>query len=552
MEHNNVSAFHVINMLPQWGVTEVVICPGSRSAPLALLAANHPLLSFDVRVDERSAAYIALGKAIASKRAVALICTSGTAAVNFYPAITEAFYQQIPLVIITADRPPHLIDRLDGQAIRQKGLFSLHTVFEFDTGLCTSDDLLSLLNQNLIQAGSIIEQFLGPIHINVPLIEPLYVLPKFDFTLTQISKHAATTNQSTLPSKLQASLAKYKNVLFLVGMQPPDVQTINASFPESIFLSASEFLGNTPTNIQQLDLLLGTLNKEMLEQLRPELLITSGLGWVSKRVKQWLRANKPIEHWHVAANGIEQDPFFALTSCWQVDFSHAWFLLNDYFANNYKGFLPYKSRFLEANKRVASVLPESLSDSMSEINLMPWLRENMHKAHIHLANSSSVRLGMLWGFKNSLRYWSNRGTSGIDGCTSTAVGAALTLQTEQHVLITGDLAFLYDQHAFWGEIPANLKIIVFNNGGGGIFGLIDGPFQQSKFNELFFTPHHLSIRQVAKLYGVRHFFADNVDEFKKQFLLWRVQNTCAILEIKTDIESNRTAWKAFFQKLSSI
>lgn len=324
---NNQAVFNIAEICARHGITDVVLSPGSRSAPLTLAFARHPGLAVRVVPDERAAAFIALGLAQAQRRAVALVCTSGTAGLNYAPAVAEAFFQRIPLVIFTADRPPEWIDQLDGQTIRQRNLYGAHAKgeFEFPTDVSHADarwHSARIVNEaiNLAQAAPA-----GPVQVNVPLREPFY--PKageeiwFDPAVKIIREWpAAPVLAAAEAAELRGHLARAGRVLVVAGQGPADAAHAAALARFAAAYQApvvgdviANLSGELDGAIGGQDVLLAGLPSGAKHELYPDLLITCGQSLISKALKLFLREAAPVQHWHVQATGPVADTFRTLT-----------------------------------------------------------------------------------------------------------------------------------------------------------------------------------------------------------------------------------------------
>jgi len=543
------------------GIKQAVISPGSRNAALTLAFARHPDIKTFVIPDERSAGYIALGLAQSSQKPVVLICTSGTAAANLYPAIIEAFYQQVSLLVLTADRPPEWTDQMDGQTIRQQNIYQTHVLksLQFPVSFDHDDEVWHanrMINEAVLSCNA---KTKGPVHVNVPIREPFY--PKSE-DVFKYSKNLRIINGSRIDDSfsetdveaLKRELDGFDKVMVLVG------QGNWSSSMHGILTQISKQLnwlivGDVISNIHSVenailshDLIL--LNHSDQHLYKPDLLITFGLSVLSKGLKRFLRRYQPKEHWHVSAKEDSPDTFQSLTRKFDIA-PEAFFecIQNDISS------LPVASRvfrddWLIAQKKLSLRFRSFLNDCpKGEFSafgdIMAQLPEN---CDLHLANSMPVRYSSYIGVKNKkgICVWSNRGASGIDGCASTAVGHAINSDQLQ-ILITGDLAFFYDRNAYWHPyVPENLKVIVMNNHGGGIFRLIDGPKQQPELDQYFDTFQNLTAENTAKDFGMRYLYK-NADEDLSSILsdFFTAESGKAILEIRSDKRINQEAFEAF-------
>ena len=557
------AVFNVAEICAQHGITDVVLSPGSRSAPLTLAFARHPALTVRVVPDERAAAFIGLGLAQAQRRAVALVCTSGTAGLNYAPAVAEAFFQQIPLVIFTADRPPEWIDQLDGQTIRQRNLYGAHAkgAFEFPVDTSHADakwHSARIVNEaiNLAQA-----EPAGPVQVNVPLREPFY--PKAGEAIGYEADVKITRELPGSTGLTDADLADFtqqlrtaERVLIVAGQQPADERLTHALQAFSAAYG-TPIVGDTIANIEAVDnftvgrqdIILAGLSTEQKTELRPDLLITFGQSLISKSLKLFLRDVAPQRHWHLQAIGPAADTFRSLNAIVRVE-PAAFFarLASKTTAHQHAPAAPWH----QAEKAATFFLKGFFATEGQPFNefsaFYHTLASLSERTALHLANSMAVRYANIIGIPQGrhIEVFANRGTSGIDGCTSTAVGAALAQPQRPVVLLTGDMAFFYDRNAFWHNYPTpNLRVVLFNNHGGGIFRIIDGPRQQPELDEFFETLQTLTAENTARDFNLRYFPVSSFDELDSALpVFFAAEGGAAILEVFTDSKTNA----AFFEQ----
>ena len=475
--------------LKNLGLTHVVISPGSRNAPIVagfLRVGGFNLLSAP---DERAAAFMALGSAQATGKACAVVCTSGTAVLNLYPAICEAYYHQIPLLAITADRPEMMIDRWDGQTIRQKDIFEKHIVgsyhFNTDLHLKSAEEEA---RQVAIQAWENAHKGTqGPVHINIPLSEPIYSgidSKPFHFENLPESTDIAQNQSFQIPEDILQS----HKVLILAGQSLPNYELQQALNSLGTKLPV---LADILSNVHGENTFSGTEKRALYNGISaPEILITTGMSAVSKALKEWLRNNKPNRHYHISAGTFVADPFFTQPVHIQCNPAIFFKELNELALN--REFDKYKAEWQQFE-----------TETEEETQLVFDILNEMHENDaVHLGNSMTVRQA------NSCinvkgHFYGNRGTSGIDGSISTACGYAWSHAEQRVVCISGDIGFLYDKNAFWcNPMPENLKVIVINNGRGRIFDKIEGPGKLESLRPYIQTPHNLSAEYIAKHFGI--------------------------------------------------
>jgi 2-succinyl-5-enolpyruvyl-6-hydroxy-3-cyclohexene-1-carboxylate synthase len=500
-------------------VRSAVISPGSRNAPLSLAIARNSGIEHLVIPDERSAAFVALGMAEASGKPVLLCCTSGSAAYNYAPAIAEAYYRKVPLIVLTADRPPEWVDQLDGQTIRQQGLYGSHVKKSYQLPSDQSQGeaywhINRIGNEAIVES---VSEPKGPVHINCPFREPFYPAKNESFTpsenIRQI-KYAVSEVQlgPSLLGELQRELGVAKKVLIVAGQQPcNEVQAKHLMVHSSSIPILADVISNLPFHanlIQHHDLFLGQVTDELKLDLQPDLLITFGLSVISKNVKTFLRNYPPKYHWHLQSHHKIADTFKHITRLINTRPSA---LFETQLFKDLASDRSYYEAWKRLSQKTAFVIANQGSKSWDEFTAVGKILNALPgSCNLHLANSMTVRWANFIGIhKPEVMVYCNRGTSGIDGSSSTALGIAFSTK-KLNVLITGDMAFQYDRNAFWHKhIPKNLRIIVLNNSGGGIFGLIEGPSKQEELDEVFVADHFISAKSIADAFNLDYFKADN-------------------------------------------
>ncbi|GAB3634682.1 2-succinyl-5-enolpyruvyl-6-hydroxy-3-cyclohexene-1-carboxylic-acid synthase [Hymenobacter arcticus] len=571
---NNQAVFNIAEICARHGITDVILSPGSRSAPLTLAFARHPAYRGKLRVvpDERAAAFIGLGIAQATRRPVVLVCTSGTAGLNYAPAVAEAFFQQIPLLILTTDRPPEWIDQLDGQTIRQRNLYGAHAKGAFDFPADTTHPDAKwhaerIINEaiNLTQAGPA-----GPVQVNIPLREPFYPKPGEDIVYEQDVKiiredHANTILPPAEILDLRQQLCHASRVLVVAGQQPEN-PTLMAALYEFTEARQVPVVADSIANVgdvlavRRQDIFLAGLSKEQKAALRPDLLITFGQSLISKALKLFLRDAAPAQHWHLQPAGEVADTFRRLTRIIRVQPAVFFQQLassesKDY--NRAEGSNPILSAtspitWQQADAAAAQFLSNFFATEGQPFNEFAAMSHALASlpayTALHLANSMAVRYANILGLPEGqqIKVFANRGTSGIDGCNSMAVGAALAQPERPVVLLTGDVAFFYDRNAFWHNYPTpNLRVVLFNNHGGGIFRLIDGPRQQPELEEFFETTQALTAENLCRDFKLRYLPVSFFDELNAALpVFFAAEGGAAVLEIFTDSKTNA----AFFEE----
>jgi 2-succinyl-5-enolpyruvyl-6-hydroxy-3-cyclohexene-1-carboxylate synthase len=541
----------IIQILLAKEITNIIISPGSRNAPLTIGFASNPAFQCYSIADERSAAFFALGIAQQTGKPTVLVCTSGSALLNYYPAFAEAFYSQIPLIVLSADRPQSKIDIGDGQTIRQENVYANHSLYNANLLEAVSDENDLKINEAINTA---IDKK-GPVHINAPFEEPLYeTVSELSVNISVFASAKVIKTIST--AEVIESAALWNNAtrkLILIGVNDPESisnKTIEAFATDESVVVMTETTSNVHHSsfINNIDTIITPFTTDDFEAFQPEILITFGGMVVSKRIKAFLRKYQPKHHWHIDTLRA-YDTFGCLTKHFEIT-------PNTFFET-----------FLPLTNTIGS-------DYFSKINAVKTLRKEKHDIYLakipfsdfkvfekvigtlpqnsqfQISNSSAIRYAQLIPIDPSIEVYCNRGTSGIDGSTSTAIGAAVS-NIKQTVFITGDIGFLYDSNALWNNyIPKNFKIILINNGGGGIFRILPGHDETPVFNTFFETSHNLTAEHLAKMYGLDYVVAnDELSLVKGLKSIYSQNDKPCILEVFTPTLENNTILLQYFKEL---
>jgi len=541
-----------------FGIEHSVISPGSRNAPLTIAFASYPSIQCHSITDERSAGYFGLGMAQQLGKPVVLICTSGTALVNYGPALAEAFYLRIPLIAISADRPQEWIDQNDGQTIRQYNLFANLVKKSFEVPVETEkEEDLWLFRRKISDAiSTAVDGLPGPVHINVPLREPLYdAMPEmFEIPASIQTLKSVSKLNFEFADSIREKLKSFSKKLIVCGMETPNSklsEKINKIARKQNAVVIAENLANTHCNdcIDTPDRFVASLTAEQKSEFQPDLLITTGGPVVSKQLKKYLRAYKPKEHWHIGEQQPFIDTFQALTQ--NIDANPVDFFgyFSDHSPENQQYVENIKQLANQANQLHEKIIREAPYSDLTVYDLV--LQKLPENCNLHLANSTPVRYSQLFATKPGISYYSNRGTSGIDGCISTAAGAA-TVSSRLNVALVGDLAFIYDSNGLWNNnLPENLKIIVIDNDGGNIFKLIETSPVINPIRNFFETPHNVKIDKLCEAFGLEYHYASNWDEIsKKTETFFQPTGKPAVLHIKTSGEISAKVFKQYYQFIS--
>lgn len=553
------------------GLLNAVLCPGSRCAPLAIAFARHTKITTRTFSDERSAGFIALGIAQQTKTASILLCTSGTAAYNFAPAVAEAYFSHVPMLIFTADRPLEWIAQQDGQTIHQQDIFGKHVKKSFQLPQeYEHPDSVWAVNRIVNEAINLSRQEpCGPVHINAPFREPLYPDQRDQITFSDTVRIIEEQPSSYALSEEQKKIIKerwpaYRNVLVVCGQHDFDDLTIHALnyFQEEHGIPV---IGDIISNLHPLqktvrhsDMFLGQAPAEIKKSLRPDLLITLGKSVISKNLKLFLRSFTPKEHWHIQPTGNIADTFQTLTHHFQAtpvsffNFVSSMKRSENFDYQRQKNYLKlWEVEERRATRTLDAFFPQEKFGELELVNEI--IQQLPQTCNLHLANSMSVRYANFIGLaaaQKNISVFANRGTSGIDGCSSTLVGHCLSSGIP-NILITGDLAFFYDRNAFWHNYPLpNLRVVLLNNHGGIIFKIIDGPAALPEADEFFVTRQKLNAQKLCEEFAFDYIKLDSKRKVKNLLNdFFEFDGRTKILELETDTTINKDIFDNFKRQI---
>ncbi len=541
------------------GINDVIISPGSRNGPLIHTFAGSGQFNCRNIVDERSAAYFAIGLSQATRKPVVLTCSSGTAALNYAPAIAEAFALNIPLIVLTADRPGYWIDQLESQCIRQQNIYKDFVKKEITLPLEETE-------KGLWHAGRMVNECInlsvsgtpGPVHINIPLEEPLHGLTDVEIPRVKVidvspSIQGITENEA---EKLVSVFNKAEKVLILAGQQRPDhrlEKILHELSGKTGAVILKEHLANinSPHFCSSVDTIMASI-LDRPEEFIPDLLISCGGQFVSKSLKQFLRKNKPSSHWHLSLSSEHFDTYQSLTKVIGMDTTGFFGQLLPLTGPKGKSYLErWKKQEAFVNRRRDLFIKES---PFCDLKVFGQINRAIPKGSvIHLGNSSPVRYALICDQTEDALYYGNRGTSGIDGPMSVAAGFA-SVSGLINTVILGDLSFFYDSNALWNKyIGKNFRVIVINNRGGNIFGMINGPSGSPAFEEHFFAGNKFSAEGIAKTFGLDYLQAQDeqsLDAALKDFYREN-REKATLLEVFTDPKRNSSFFKELFKNVKS-
>ena len=550
-----IAAF--IAELVQTGVEDVVISPGSRSTPIAMVMAEHSDLRVHIHVDERSAAFFALGIAKASKKPVVLLCTSGTAAANYYPAIAEAKISRVPLVVVTADRPHELRDVGAPQTIDQIHLYGHHVKWFVE--MAPPDHSLEMIRYARTVCARAVSTAIaapaGPVHLNFPLREPLIPLLDEDNLFQQQERTAGYVNitQPTITldegqyNQFADFLQSIDNGIIICGQMDEDEFSgaVVALAEKLNFPILADPLSQLRGGDRSKDNIIDTYDSflrfdESKKILKPEFIIRFGSMPVSKALTNFLKENHAALQWVIDGGLGWRDPYLLSSEMIYCD--------ETIFCREIEKRISYKLdsrqllRWQEFNKLTKNVLSQiNQVKEMSEGKVFYQLEELVPDgATIFVGNSMPIR-DLDTFFHNTRKRFNimaNRGANGIDGTISTALGAATISQPLY--LIVGDLTFFHDLN---GLVAAKMKklnitILLINNNGGGIFSFLPQASHSKHFELLFGTPLDLDFKHAVQMYGGQFMSISDWDHFSSALLQAGRTDGLKVIEVVTNRDSN--------------
>ncbi len=577
---NTLWASVLVETLYRLGLQTAILCPGSRSAPLTLAFAQHPQLKAIPVLDERSASFFALGMARRLHQPVALVCTSGTAGANFYPAVIEARESGVPLLIFTADRPPELRHCHAGQAIDQVRLFGQYPQWQTELGLPEANlDVLAYLRQTLVYAWER-SQFPtpGPVHLNLPFRDPLAPLAEnwpeeqssvADLDPAQFFQHllppALPPEPIALPThRLPERLPDWHRLetgILVVGLAQPAqpqryceaIAQLAQSLGWPVLADALNPLRNfaslNPYLIDHYDLILRS--PDAAQSLQPDGVIRLGELPTSKTLRQWL-SQLDVPQWVLSTSAENFDPLHSKTLHLRTPLE----TLLDSFPHSPTPPLPHShlKTWQHLDQQIAQRLTAQFTatSDLREPKIAWFLSQTLPpETLLFVANSTPVR-DLEWFWQKGDRHiqpYFNRGANGIDGTLSTALGLAHAANRAS-VLLTGDLALLHDTNGFLlalgaqrsGKLRGSLTIILINNNGGGIFELLPIAQFDPPFEEFFATPHPIQFAQLCQTYGIEYHAIQTWEAFA-QNLQSLPQQGIRLLELRTDRKAD-SVWRS--------
>ncbi|MEH0007096.1 MAG: 2-succinyl-5-enolpyruvyl-6-hydroxy-3-cyclohexene-1-carboxylic-acid synthase [Flavobacteriales bacterium] len=550
MHSDKETAQLLVQVLRDRGVSHIVISPGSRNAPLVIELFNRAYFTLYSIVDERSAAFFALGLAQQLQQPVAVCCTSGSAVLNYYPAVAEAFYQQLSLVVLSADRPRAFVDQGMGQTIRQENVLASHVLQSVNlerSALASCREVAQALDR--------CKALKRPIHINLPFDEPLYkqTTQSRAFAIPQPEIHIPELDSSTLDDFIEKWNASVEKMVIL-GVLFPSVAIQRfvqelARDPSVVVLSETTSNIRVDPSFGAIDQLVFPFSDSDFRAYAPEVLLCLGTNVISKKIKSLLRNNQPVFIGQVGTQSPLPASFGEITHPFRVDFG--------VFAKRFVQRVQvkassYRSDWDRLKKyRLAKHQAYLKKVAYSDLKAMEILLDSIPDGYqLQLGNSAIVRYAQLFKPDPSLRVFANRGTSGIDGSTSTALGAAWCVDLPT-IFISGDMGFFYDSNALWIKyVRPDMRIAIVNNGGGGIFKFVSDLGDSAEAAPFFTTPHTLDARHLAAMHDYDYQAVSNAEELNRALDgFYHPSDRPKLLEVFTQNQANEAVLKAYFSSL---
>lgn len=547
-------------------VRHAVVCPGSRNAPIVHNLNAHPAITCHPVTDERSAGFYALGMAQVLQQPVAVCVTSGTALLNLAPAVAEAYYQHLPVVVISADRPGAWIGQLDGQTLSQEAVFApfVHRSVSLPEDVSAPTERWHanrLVNEALLSA---VEPQLGPVHINVPLSEPLFgfgteALPA-ERVIHRWRAKADTGLFRQLWERMAQSGFQRPMVVFGQGFYDLDRQEMRrlAGHLSRCCVTVAERLSNFPATICHPEEALFLAGDD--GSLLPDFILYMGDMLVSKRFRQFLRKAVSATVVMVSGDGEVHDTTMHLDTVVAARPSEVLrgllHILDEETADKTASasVASYIERWKALDPRVERMI-EDFDPPFSQMAAVRYLEQQLddmdYDFAVHAANSSAVRLTNIF---SSHPIYCNRGVNGIEGSLSTAAGFSL-VSAKRVFCVIGDLSFFYDQNAFWNQnLDGRLRVVLLNNGKGGIFDLLPGLDKSEASECLVSGAHHTSAQGICTQNDIGYLQAHDMAGLQMGVvaLLTEERQRPMLLEVLTDAEADAQAFRSYLSRFKPI
>ncbi len=557
-----------IDELAKSGLAHAVISPGSRSTPLAMTVCEHPAIQEWIVVDERTAAYFALGMAKQTKMPVALICTSGTAAANYFPALIEAYYNRVPLIVLTADRPHELRDIGAPQVIDQIKLFGEHVKWFHEMSQPEStDEMLAYVRTTANRAIHIAKSGNpGPVHINFPFRDPL--VPNFsienlwgnneDHSYHQLYEGKKQIREEVF-HQFNEKLITLEKGLIVCGPQEDEATA------EAIAKLADRWqipvladpLSQLRAGKHDKDVLIENYDsmfrdETLRNQLKPDFIIRFGAMPVSKYYDKFTSEHQDARHIVVEPYEGFRQPTKQPT---EIYYAHPVDFINGLLAiTDWTGDQDWLTKWQQLNKKATNHIEQSNVDQLTEgVAVRELIKAMPTDSLLYVGNSMAVRDLDTFFMRTDkqITLLANRGVSGIEGLISSALGAAATT-TKRVTLLIGDLAFYHDLNGLLigKQYELDLTILLMNNNGGGIFSFLPQANEPKYFEKLFGTPLHIDFKHAITMYQGTYRLVDDVVQLKKELQESYQRNGTTVIEVRTDREENMRWHRQIWQQIA--
>ena len=548
-------AYYISEALQFYGIQDIVISPGSRNAPLVNQFIRSQKFNCSSCTDERSAGFKALGIALATNKPVALTCTSGTALLNYAPAICEAYYQGVPIVVISADRPSEWIDQGDGQTIRQINALGSYVAKSIQLNPAKTEDARWLIKRSLGEVFCCPEfaEQKRPIHINCSFEEPLYGDGNRDEKIRFREVLNPHSIDETKLAELTNNLNNASKVLWIVGQldeqSGKEVSTYLSkvkSFAQHLIISETTSNLISACDSPCIDRSIVGI-EDNFEEFQPEYLIHLGGAIVSKKIKHLLRSNKDKYTIRIHNTGYDEDTFKGLNLGLNGQVSKTLSGITEKLQDNPKS--EYRKLWTRQIASSVELHHKYLNSApYSDFKVFELLSKNLPENYkVFWGNSSVIRYAQLFTYQASNKHLANRGTSGIEGLNSTANGYASSC-SDPLLLVTGDVSFFYDINGL-ENATENLKILLINNGGGNIFRIINGPDSMEQFETFLETHHNKNAALLSKHFGFEYMDCDKQENLESCLTNFFKSSNKTVLEVFTPRLDNPEILKAYFRSL---
>ena len=586
---SNIENVNILTtILKRHGCRTVVVCPGSRNAPIVH---NFNEMS-DVRcypvTDERSAGFYAIGLALGNPspffpRPVAVCVTSGSALLNLHPAVAEAYYQKLPIIFISADRPAEWIGQQDGQTLPQANVFGSLVNRSVNLPVISNEEQRWFCEREVNEAViDCVNRKIGPVHINIQIQEPLY-----EFTQEKLpharyisyfrpDEKTPSIGPEDLRDFLEAKrpmivIGQGKPVPILQGIQDLADRAVTLCEPTGLALYSGEPENRSLSRkllMTNFDEVLAALEKtDIQEAFKPDFILYVGGCLVSKRLKKFLRSCKGAKVWRVSSDGDAVDTFMHLDRILEVNPDRLALRLKDYeskYPDEVSEFRELWEKALWQAKRHAFLYEPPFSSMAAVKQLQQEFRASARSCNrlsrVFYGNSMAIRLGCIYArqYVHCLR-----GVNGIEGTLSAAAGLSRFLTETQKIkneqrkviCVLGDLSFFYDQNALWNQnLNGNLRIIVLNNSGGAIFGKFQGLKESAARERLVMAKHHTSAKYACEANNVIYMAANNMKQLKQAIsrIVYEKSKHPMLLEVFTTIDNDNKALEEYYKEFQII